>query len=247
MSLTTSEMTPADIAAVTGGNRNNGGMFGDGNGAWLIIVLFLFMFCGWGGMGWGGGFGNNGANSPGFQGYATRADINEGFAINGIDNGIRAIQNGLCDSTYAITNAVNSGFSAAELSRANQQAALMQQLFTMQMQQANCCCETREAIQGVNYNISTQTNALQNSMCNNTRDIIDNQNANTRSILDFLVNDKLSTLQTENQNLKLAASQSEQNQYLVSQLRPTAVPAYITCSPYQSAYGVGLNNGCGCC
>ena len=192
MSLTTSEMTPADIAALTGGNRNNGGMFGDGNGAWWIIVLFLFMFCGW-----GGGFGNNGANSPGFQGYATRADINEGFAINGIDNGIRAIQNGLCDTTYAITKAVNSGFSAAELSRANQQAALMQQLFAMQMQQANCCCETREAIQGVNYNLATQACdtrnqmqqgfcAIQNTLNNNTRDVIDNQNANSRAILDFL-------------------------------------------------------------
>ena len=95
----------------------------------------------------------------------------------------------------------------------------------------------------MNYNISTQTNALQNSMCNNTRDIIDNQNANTRSILDFLVNDKLATLQAENQTLKSALSKEE----LVKELRPTAVPAYITCSPYQSAYGVGLNNGCGCC
>lgn len=31
MSLTTSEMTPADIAAVTGGGCNNNG-FGDGDG-----------------------------------------------------------------------------------------------------------------------------------------------------------------------------------------------------------------------
>lgn len=229
MSLTTSEMTPADIAAVTGGNRNNGGMFGDGNGAWWIIVLFLFMFCGWGGMGWGGGFGNNGANSPGFQGYATRADINEGFAINGIDNGIRAIQNGLCDSTYAITNAVNSGFSAAELSRANQQAALMQQLFTMQMQQANCCCETREAIQGVNYNLATQACdtrnqmqqgfcAIQNTLNSNTRDVIDNQNANSRAILDFLTQDKIATLQAENTDLRRAASQERQSALLTTEM-----------------------------
>lgn len=271
MSLTTSEMTPADIAAVTGGNRNNGGMFGDGNGAWWIIVLFLFMFCGWGGMGWGGGFGNSGANSPGFQGYATRADINEGFAINGIDNGIRAIQNGLCDTTYAITNAVNSGFSAAELSRANQQAALMQQLFAMQMQQANCCCETREAIQGVNYNLATQACdtrnqmqqgfcAIQNTLNSNTRDVIDNQNANSRAILDFLTQDKIATLQAENTDLRRAASQDRQSALLTTEMgaqtaqiinalrQPVAVPAYQVPNPYTGGYGYGCaaNAGCSC-
>ena len=105
----------------------------------------------------------------------------------------------------------------------------------------------------MNYNLATQTSALQNTMCNNTRDIIDNQNANSRAIIDFLVNDKMASLQAENQNLKLAASQAAQNQYLVNELRPCAKPAYITCSPYQSAYGFGLNNngygcntGCGC-
>ncbi len=84
-------------------------------------------------------------------------------------------------------------------------------------------------------------------MCNNTRDIIDNQNANTRSILDFLVNDKIASLQTENQNLKLQASQFAQNQYLVNELRPCAKPAYITCNPYTASYGIGYNNNCGCC
>lgn len=88
----------ADIAAATGGtNRNNDG-FGDG-GAWWIIILFLFVFCGWGN---GNGFGNNGAGGAGLQGLATRADINEGFALNGIENGIRGIQQGICDSTYAL-------------------------------------------------------------------------------------------------------------------------------------------------
>ena len=83
-------------------------------------------------------------------------------------------------------------------------------------------------------------------MCNNTRDIIDNQNCNTRSILDFLVNDKIATLQAENQNLKLKASQAEQNQYLINQIKPCPIPAYISCNPWAYSYGL-QNNTCGCC
>ena len=120
---------------------------------------------------------------------------------------------------------------------------------TLGHQISDCCCTTQRAIDGVNYNLATQSNAIQNAMCNNTRDIIENQNCNTRSILDFLVQDKISALQAENQNLKLQASQAAQNQFLVNELRPCAKPAYITCSPFQSAYGFGFNgynNGCGC-
>lgn len=87
-------------------------------------------------------------------------------------------------------------------------------------------------------------------MNSNTRDIIDNQNCNTRSILDFLVKDKIDTLQAENQELRLQASQAKQNQYLVNELRPCPVPAFITCNPYASLYGYnGYGNsscGCGC-
>ena len=82
------------------------------------------------------------------------------------------------------------------------------------------------------------------------RDIIDNQNANTRSILDFIIQDKLSTLQSENQSLRLAASQAAQNQYLVNELRPCPIPAYITCNPYAASYGYPTNGygyGCGTC
>ena len=82
------DMTPADIAAVTGNNNRNNGMWGGDWAAWIVLFLIFGIF-GWGGMGFGGfgGFGGGmrGANSPGFQGYATRADINEGFALNGND------------------------------------------------------------------------------------------------------------------------------------------------------------------
>jgi len=250
MSLTTSEMTPADIAAVTGNNNRDGYGFG-GDGAWWIIILFLFAFCGWGGNGgWGG---NNGANSPGFQGLATRADINEGFALNGIENGIRSIQTGICDSTYALTNALNNGFSSAELSRCNQQAALMQQLNNMAMQSQDCCCQTQRAIDSVNYNMATQACDTRNTIQNSTRDIIDNANANSRAILDFLTQDKISSLQAENQTLKFQASQNAQNAFitanqeaqtaeLIRRISPSPVPAYQVPNPYTGCCGYSACN-----
>ena len=246
-------VTPTGFSSGTG----NGNSWG-GDGAWWLIVLFLFIFAGgWGNWGGNGNAGNGGGYStPGFQGYATRADINEGFALNNLDSGIRAIQNGISESTYALTNSINNGFSNAELSRCNQQAALMQQLNNMAMTQQNCCCETREAIQGVNYNLATQTNALQNTMNNDTRDIIDNANANSRAILDYLCQDKISSLQSENQSLRLAASQQAQNATLqaamaantneiLSRTAPWPVPSYQVANPYTGSYaGCGYNCNC---
>lgn len=258
MSLTTDTtmMMPVAPTGFGASSGNNNGWGGDG--AWWLIVLFLFIFAGgWGNWGGNGNAGNGGGYStPGFQGYATRADINEGFALNNLDSGIRAIQNGISESTYALTNSINNGFSSAELSRCNQQAALMQQLNNMAMTQQNCCCETREAIQEVNYNLATQTNALQNTMNNNARDIIDNANANSRAILDYLCQDKISSLQSENQSLRLAASQQAQNATLqaamaantneiLSRTAPFPVPAYQVANPYTGSYtGCGYNCNC---
>lgn len=114
MSLTTSEMTPADIAAVTGGNRNNDGMWGD-NGAWWIIVLFLF--AGWGGRGFGG-FGGNG-NGGGVP-CATQADVRAAVDQQTLISKLDQQTYGLADSTFALNNAITTGFANAELSRCNQ-------------------------------------------------------------------------------------------------------------------------------
>ena len=220
---------------------NNGGGFGfGGDGAWWLIVLFLFVFCGWGGNGWG----NNAGNSGGVvDGYVLTSD----FA--NIERKTDSVNQGLCDGFYQQAQLVNgtnmamaNGFAQAELSRSNQQAALMQQLNAMQMQAANCCCENRAAIAQVRYDMATQACDTRNTVQNATRDIIDNANANSRAILDFLTQSKLSDLQAENQGLKLAASQAAQNSYLVSQLRPSPIPAYTV----QNPYCCNQFAGCGC-
>lgn len=230
----------ADIAAVTGNNKDG---WGDGNGWWVLIILFA-IFGGWGN-GFGGGYGNgcDRASVP----CATQADVRAAVDQQTLISKIDQQTYGLSSTFTALNDNLNSNFRGIDNAICTLGYQNQHGFNEVAHQISDCCCTTQRAIDGVNYNLATQTNAIQNAMCNNTRDIIDNQNANSRAVLDFLVNDKLATLQAENQNLKLAASQAAQNQYLVNELRPCAKPAYITCSPFQSAYGVGLNNGCGCC
>ena len=237
----------------------NGWGFG-GDGLLYIIILFLFVFCGWGGN-WGGNSGFGAGNGAGVvDGYVLTSD----FA--NIERKIDNVNNGLCDGFYQQAQLINgvqqgmsNGFMSAEISRANQQAAFMQQLFAMQMQQANCCCETREAIQGVNYNSATQACETRQTISNGTRDIIDNQNANARAILDAMTAQRIEAkdakIAEQNQQLfaaQLAASQAAQNEtlkaYMSGQLayyNPRPVPAFQVPAPYQ--YGnCGGCNGCGC-
>ena len=229
-----SEMSPADIAAVTG---NNG--FG-GNNDWWILLLFLFG--GWGGRGFGGG----GAQSS----CATTADVYGAVDQQTLISKLDQQTYGIADATFALNNTITTGFANAELSRCNQQANLMMQLNNMAADSAKCCCETQRLIErgfaDTNYNLATQFCETRHQAEKNTRDIIDNNNCNTRAVLDFLVQDKISTLQAENQGLRLAASQAAQNSYLINQLRPCPVPAYITCNPYTASYGYGGTGGCGC-
>ena len=162
----------------SGCNNNNGGFGGDW-GAWIILFLIFGMF-GWGGFGgFGGGFGGN---TAGLQGALTRADINEGFALNNLQSGINAIQQGICDSTYALTNAVNSGFNSTQMGMMQGFNGVERGFCNLSSQLSDCCCQTQRAIDGVNYNMAKNTCDLQNTMNVNTRDIIDSQNAGTRAI-----------------------------------------------------------------
>lgn len=264
MSLNDGSPTMTMPVAPTGMTGGGWGGFGGDNG-WWIIILFLAIFCGWGGN--GNGFGNRGGSTGGvMDGYVLTSD----FAS--VERKLDSISNGICDSTFALNNSINgvnqnlnTGFSQAELSRCNQQAALMQQLNNMAMQSANCCCETREAIQGVNYNLATQACDTRNQMQNSTRDIIDAMNCGFRSIDQRLTAQELAAkdakIAEQNQRLfaaELAASQAAQNDtlksYVSGQLayyNPRPVPSFAVPAPYQYAgcngYNGGYNYGCGNC
>ena len=224
--MSLSEGMPTMTMPVTPANGSGNGFGFGGDGAWFLIILFLFAFCGWGGNGWG----NSGKSGGVVDGYVLASDFSN------IERKMDIINGGLCDGFYAVNNTLLTGFGNAELSRANQQAALMQQLSAMQMQAADCCCENRAAIAQVRYDMATQACDTRNTVQNATRDIVENQNANSRAILDFLTNSKMRDLESANQELRLAASQAAQNNYLISQLRPTPIPAYASCNPWAGSY-----------
>lgn len=231
-------MSPADMAAVMGTNNRGNDAFG-GYGAdmiiWLIVIAAIFN----GGFGFGGWGGNGGFNSPTGQGFATRTDIDAALSTQGIESGITGLGSQLCN-----------GFNS------------------LSAQLADCCCSTKTAVADVNYNLAAQTNILQNTVNNNGnaiqqalnsgfRDVIDAQNAGTQRIVDLFTQDKIQSLQTELQSAQLQLSNAAQTNNIVNALRPTPVPAYLTCSPYQTivnptgfAFGVSGNgcgyNACGC-
>ena len=239
------------------GNNNNDGWGFGGCGGWIWILL-LFAVLG-GGWGFGGGFGGFGGG-VGLQGMATRADINEGFALNGITNGIAAIQQGICDSTYALNNAITGGFHDQTMATMQGFNGVERGFCDLSHQLSDCCCENRAAIADLKYTMATENCATRNTIQHTARDLIDNQNANTRQIMDFLVQDKISALQAENQSLKFAASQAQQNAFITANQeaqtaelirrlgRDNPVPAYVVPNPnccYSNPIGV-INGGCGC-
>ena len=234
------EMTPADLAAVCGNDRNNGFGFG-GDGAWWIIILLLF---GWGGRGFGNGFGGGSGNSP----CATQADVRAAVDQQTLISKLDQQTYGLADASYALNNTINSNFRGVDSA-----------ICSLGHQISDCCCSTKQAIADVKYTIGNEACETRHAMYNNTRDIIDNANANSRAILDFLTQDKIATLTAENQSLKFQASQAAQNAFITANQeaqtaelirrlgRDCPVPAYVVPNPNCCYQPFNFNNGCNNC
>ena len=281
MSLTTSEMTPADIRACTCGNDgyNNGNFANDWT--WLIILaLFGGGFGGFGGFGGGGilpwllfGNGTFGGNGGcGCSPCATQADLAAGFNnsavlsnLNDLALGQAGIQQTLCQGFNGVNTTVLQGFNGVDNAICNLGYTLQGSINGISREISDCCCETQRAIDGVRYDMATQACDTRHTIYNSTRDIIDNANANSRAILDFLTQDKISTLTAENQALKFQASQTAQNAFITAnQEAQTATllrrlgaecpsPAYLVNAPTPVTFPVNgcgqvqfANNGCGC-
>lgn len=220
----------------------NGGWGGFGEGIWAVVIIALLFGRGnFGGGLFGGGGGGDG--------------VSAGFAWQGIDNGIRGIQQGLCDGFYAVNTGMLNGFHGVD-------RAVCDLGYAMK----DCCCQTQRAIDGVNYNMATGFCNLGTTINGAARDIIDNQNANYRGIMDFLVNEKLASKDARIAALEGQVGRAEQNAVLRAAIDASTaeiirrtgnecpVPAYVVPNPnccYGNPLGVGYNGtayntGCGC-
>ena len=249
------------------GNNNNGfGGFGNnGDWAWIIILFLIFGFNGNRG---NGGFGGNSGGAV--DGYVLATD----FAT--IERKLDAVNNGICDSTFALNNTINTGFFGVQNSLtqgfSGLNTALLQGNYALNSAISNCCCDLKtqladgfcsvgRGLDSINYNNALQTSTLQQTLCNNTRDIIENQNANYRALHEELIankleakNDRIAELTSQVNKLQLSASQERQNNYLIERLDPNKcpVPAYVVNGPTPVNFPtnccgtyVGYNS-CGC-
>lgn len=263
MSIGVSELSAADVAAVVGNNRNNdgNGMFGN-DWAWIVILLLF----GWGGRGFGGFGGGYGAGAGCGAPCATQADVRAAVDQQTLISKIDQQTYGLADSTYALNNTITNGFHGVDNALCSLGYNTQAGFNTLSAQLAQCCCDTRAAIADVKYENATNTCAIQNTIQNTTRDVIENANANSRAILDALNANYIRTLEQENNSLRLSASQAAQNAVLMAAmdankaeiLRRTGAecptPAYVVQPPQPVTFptnccgGVNFagNGGCGC-
>lgn len=254
-------------------NGNNGGGFFGNEGLWAVIILAIIF--GWGNNGNGFGSRNGGSNggdnvtvvpypAPGYGmgfggGYPTEAVLQRALDTQTIISKLDGNTQGLCDGFYAQSNAVNGlgttimqGFNGVD--RAVCQLGYQNQagFNALGNQISSCCCDIKSAIGDVKYQMAADTCDIKTSIRDVGRDIIDNQNANYRGLMDFMVQSKMEALQAENQTLKLEKSQAAQNGYIdaignsiVARLQqPQPVPSYQVPAPYP--YCVPQTGGCDC-
>lgn len=250
MGLYNSELSAADIAAVTGTNRSNSG-FGSEDGFLWIIILFLFVMMNGG---WNNGYSNGGNNSgmggmgvvyPYMLNQGTDSAVQRGFDQTAIMNGIAGINSAINDSQMAQVQGFNN---------------LQQSLINNQMNMQSCCCDLRQQVGDLKYTIATENCADRQAISDGIRDVIAANTASTQSILDKLCMMELENVKQENANLRtqlnmanLAASQNAQTSqiladnaaqtaYLRQALNPTPIPAYMV----QNPSCCNQNYGCGC-
>ena len=250
-----SGLTASDVALLSGRNGNDG-MFGNNN-AWWVIIFLIFAFMGWGrnGNGFPGGNGSGATDNYTLASdFATiQRQLSDGFG--NLTSQTRYIQNGLCDGFYAMNTSLLNGFAGTNNAIMTNGYETRNAINGISSQLADCCCTTQRAIDGVNYNMATNTCSITNNATQNTRDIIDAINCSYNNLHNEIVSntleDKSAQIQAQQNEinaLRLSASQSAQNEYLLNQLRNGCpVNAQLVCgnTPIPVQY-IGAGCGCNC-
>ena len=230
MGMESGGLSVADVAALQ--NRNSdGSMFGGAGGTW-VWVFFLFFLLAWGGGGFG--FGNNAAT----QGALTRAELYEGLNNQGLENGIRGIQNGLCDGFYAQNTTMLQGMNGIQSQLCQGFNGVNNNIAESHFAAQQCCCETNRNIDSVRY-----------ENARNTCDIVNAIKADGDATRALMTQNTIQELRDQLQAAQSQLGTLSQTQTIIGTLRPFPTPAYITCSPYMAANGYGsygCGNNCGC-
>jgi len=196
----------------------------------------------------------NGICSLGYDQLAQMNGINANIAA-----GFAGVNNAICTLGYQNAQLVNglersvaNGDNAISLAIMQEGNARQAGQTAIQTQIASCCCENKQLIGDLKYTIAQEDCATRQAIADNARAVMDNCNANYRSLMDYFVQDKIATLTAENQNLKFAASQASQNALLTSamcqqtdtilnRVNPRPIPAYQVANPNAAT------NCCGNC
>lgn len=269
----------ADALALRNTGYDGGNGFGGDGAWWVVILILLFAANGWGN---NNGFGGNGGGAGGYSACCTPATaqgLSDAFNFNQLDNATRSIANGLCDGFYTTNMNLNTlGQSLQEcccqtqLGMANGFNGVTQSIMQNGFQNQQCCCDIEQAIMQNSFNNQSGFNAVNTAIaaaaCDNshgqesikyaianaTNELLVANDRNTDRIINHLVQTELDKLRTDLQTANFQLSQQAQTANIVNQLMPVAKPAYLTCSPYASAFGFGgygcgtnYNSGCGCC
>ena len=242
----------------TNGYGNGFGFGGGWEGLIGLVIIAAIFGGGFGGFGFGGnrvgGF-NNGYD---IGKLATTNDVASGFSTSAILNNLNDLKLGQSTGFANVQQTLCQGFNGVNTSILTSTNAVQSQL-------AGCCCDLARSIDGVNYNMATNTCTITNAINNSARDIIDNQNANYRAIHDELVankieakNERIAELTQQVNALNLAASQQAQNAYITANQeaqtaelirrlgRDCPVPAYVVPNPNCCYNPCGFGyNACG--
>lgn len=228
------------------GNGNNG-MWGS-DGIWAILLLALLGF----GRGYGG-YGNG--NFGGGQVYgdtlgwqlgklATTNDVASGFStseimsdlndiILGQSQGFAGVQQTLCQGFSGINTALLQGFHGVDNAICTLGYQNQQGFNQLGHQISDCCCATQRAIDGLNYNMATNTSAIVQAI-----------NSGNQKVIDYMQNEKIETLNRKLATAENALNQCQNNAYLINQIKPCPVPSYNVPNPFCCNT---VNNGCcGC-
>lgn len=216
----------SDVAAVT--NRDGYGDCFGGGCSWFVILILFFLIAG---NGW------NNRNDYATQNgqYQTQADIQRGFDNSAVVGKLDGISNGICDASYALNNTINQGFASSNMNMMQGINSVNSGICNLGHTVQSCCCETNRNIDSIRY-----------ENAKNTCDIINANTANTQRIIDTINNNTVQELRDQLQAAQLQLGSLSQTSTIINAIRPFPSPAYITCSPYQSANVGVCGNSCGC-